>query len=187
VGRGRFVSITLRLVGIALVALALVGCGVNDDGGSVGESTADASAASRVDRCTDRFVARAETSGHSDTGVAGTAKDYDEIEEEEFRRYAETTYCSRFAKRGWVYEDGTLSIAAHEWIEEGGEEECSQVTETGEETVPCEEIGGDPIIDCALLHHVRQNEVRKYVEELRRLNGNVECDDGTPLDELGAP
>ena len=125
-------------------------------------------------KCTDRLVARAATDGLSDA------------EEEQLRRYTETTYCSRFAERGWIYEDGTLSIAAQEWTEQGGEEECGQATETGEKTVPCDELG-DPLIDCALLHHVRQSEVRKYVEELRRKNGNVECDDGTRLDELGAP
>lgn len=169
--------ITLRLVGIAVVALALAGCWTNDDGRSAGEGTAGASAASRVDNCTDRLMVRAETDGLSDA------------EQDEVRRYVQTTYCSRFAERGWVYDDGTLSIAAHTWVEEGGEEECARLTETGEETVPCEELGENPEdpIQCAILHHVRRSEVRHYVEDLRRRIPDAECDDGTPLDELGSP
>jgi hypothetical protein len=126
-----------------------------------------------VDRCSDRLLARAE------------ADELPDAEREELRGYAETTYCARFAERGWVYEDGTLSIAAHEWLEAGGEEACARGTETGEKTVPCE-ADEDPILDCALLHHVPRNEVREYVEDLRRRIPDVECDDGTPLDELGS-
>jgi hypothetical protein len=126
-----------------------------------------------VQTCNDRFVERARAEGY-------------DADEEQLRRYVETTYCSRFAEQGWVYEDGTLSIAAYEWGQEGGE--CS-MAEAGEpaRSVPCDDLGEDPIIDCALLHHVRRSEVRDYVEELRREERNVECDDGTPLDELGAP
>jgi hypothetical protein len=40
------------------------------------------------------------------------------------------------------------------------------------------------VLDCALLHHVRAGEVRDYLERLR-LESAVQCDDGTPLDELG--
>ena len=135
-----------------------------------------------MDKCTDRLVADAEAAS--------------DAEKEQIHRYAEETYCSRFAERGWVYGDGTLSIEAHKWLEEGGEEVCMEVeVEAGSEgepaesatTVPCEELGEDPVIDCAFLHHVRESEVRDYVEELRRRQGNVECDDGTPLAELGAP
>jgi hypothetical protein len=39
------------------------------------------------------------------------------------------------------------------------------------------------VLDCGLLHLVRRNEVQTYLEELGR---PVECDDGTPLDQLGA-
>lgn len=171
---GRFVPIALRLVGIAVLALALFGCGASDGGGSTAERAADISV-SRVDKCSDRLAARAKTDGLSDA------------EQDEIRRYVETTYCSRFVERGWVYDDGTLSIAAHKWMEAGREEECTRVTETGAETVPCEDIGEDPILDCALLHHVRRSEVRDYIQNLRRRNRHVECDDGTPLEQLGAP
>lgn len=126
-----------------------------------------------MDRCSDRFLARAE------------AVELSDARREEIRRYVETTYCARFAERGWVYEDGTLSIAAHEWLEAGGEEECARLTQTGQETVPCED-GEDPTLDCALLQHVRRSEVREYLEDLRRRVPDVECDDGTPLDKLGS-
>jgi hypothetical protein len=96
------------------------------------------------------------------------------------------TYCSRFSARGWVYDDGTLSIEAHMWVEEGGGEECAQGTEAGQKTVPCDTIEEDPFIECALLHHVRKQEVREYVAELQRQRPEVRCDDGTPLSALGA-
>jgi hypothetical protein len=121
------VRIVGRLAGIAVLALALVGCGAKDDRESAGEMTADA--ASRVDTCSDRLVAHVETEGLSDA------------EKGEIRRYARTTYCSRFAGRGWVNDDGTLSIAAQEAMQAGGEEKCAGMTETGEETVPCEQNG----------------------------------------------
>ena len=56
-------------------------------------------------------------------------------------------------------------------------------------TVPCDQLqaaDGPRRIDCALLHHVRRSEVRKYLDDLRS-RGKLECDDGTPLGELGAP
>ena len=165
----------VRVLAFAVLAVVLAGCGARDDDAIGGPPTDTASAAARVQTCTDRFVERVHGEG-------------DDIDEEQLRWYVETTYCSRFAERGWVYEDGSLSIAAHEWAEDGGEEACVRITETGEETtIPCEDFAADPEIDCALLHHVRQSEVREYVEELRREEREVECDDGTPLDELGVP
>ena len=166
----------LRLVAsLALVlAVALGGCGARGDDVDDASPTDTASVASRAQACTDRFVERAQAEG-------------DDVDEEQLRRYVQATYCSRFAERGWVYEDGTLSIAAYTWAQEGGDEECVRVTDTGQETVPCEDLPEDSIIDCAPLHHVRQSEVREYVEELRRGGRQVECDDGTPLDQLGAP
>ena len=105
--------------------------------------------------------------------------------EQEARRYVEDTYCARFEKNGWIYDDGALSIAAQEWLDSSGT--CAAQT-TGEpsRTVPCEEVmRGDPI-DCALLHHVRKREIKAYLAE-QRLQDRVRCDDGTPLDQLGVP
>ncbi|MGZ8707320.1 MAG: hypothetical protein ACXW0R_08050, partial [Gaiellaceae bacterium] len=108
--------------------------------------------------------------------------------EQQVRRYIKDTYCVPFEQNGWVYEDGALSIAAQEWLDSGGE--CATGSDTEPtRTVPCEQANGDTatrIIDCALLHHVRRAEVMTYVAELQR-DGDVQCDDGTPLEELGVP
>jgi hypothetical protein len=133
-----------------LVATALL-VALAGCGSSGGES-------SRADRCTDRLLAGAES-----TAAA--------------RRYVRNTYCELFASRGWVYEDGALSVDAQRWLEEGGSEECE--SETG--TIPC---GESRVIDCALLRHVRRDEAREYVASLGR---EVECDDGTPVNQLGVP
>jgi hypothetical protein len=161
----------------AVLALALAGCGATS-GDAGDEGSADErrpSAASAVESCTERLLAQVP-----------------EAEKETARRYVEDTYCSRFAERGWVHEDGALRIEAHKWLEEGGEEECEAATQPGDpaETVPCEQLdtqGSKTIDDCGLLHHVRRSEVEDYLEELRRRHGDVECEDGTPLAELGAP
>lgn len=113
----------------------------------------------RVDRCVERLLADADATT-------------------EARRYARKTYCEPFASRGWVYEDGALSIGAQRWLEEGGSEQCASENAA---TVPCED---SRVIDCALLHHVRRSEVRDYVARLR---DDVECDDGTPVEQLGVP
>ena len=167
----------------AVFALAVAGCAgtagdARDETGATSE--APASALSPVERCTERLLRTAEVDELS------------EPEKEGVRRYAERTYCAPFAERGWVYDDGTLSIEAHKWLEEGGQEECVSATEPGEpaKTVPCEQFderGSQMIGDCALLLHVRRSEVRDYLEQLRRRHGDVECEDGTPLAELGAP
>jgi hypothetical protein len=115
---------------------------------------------SRVDQCIERLLTNAV--------VDPTDED---------RAYARRTYCGPFASRGWVYGDGALSIDAQKWLEEGGSEECE--SEAG--PVPCEE---SRTIDCALLRHVRRSEVREYVAQLR---DEVECDDGTPVEQLGVP
>ena len=101
---------------------------------------------------------------------------------EEVRRYIETTYCGRFERNGWVYEDGALNIAVQKWLQES--ETCATAS-AGEpaRTVPCQETGP---IECALLHHVRRSEVKAYIEELQR-KGEVRCDDGTSVEELGVP
>ena len=116
--------------------------------------------------------------------------------EQQVRRYARDTYCAPFEQNGWVYEDGALSIATQNWLDNGGA--CAtQGAVTGEarsdgepaRTIPCEQTSGDTttrIVECALLHHVRRTEVMAYVAKLQRDN-DVYCDDGTPLEELGVP
>ena len=130
----------------------------------------DGAAASRVERCTDSIVERAEPRG---------------LSEDDLRRYVERTYCSRFEEEGWIYDDGTLSIDVHT---DTRAEECA-VAEPGKpsRTVPCEQLeSGFEVLDCAILHHVRKSEVQAHLAELMRRHTGVQCDDGTPLDELGA-
>jgi hypothetical protein len=98
-------------------------------------------------------------------------------------------YCEPFERRGWVYENGTVSIDAYLHVANAGEETCSSA-KVGEpsKTIPCEELtrGAEPqVLNCAVLHLVPRSEVRKYVGGLQQ-RGDVACDDGTPLDELGA-
>jgi hypothetical protein len=171
---------------VALLALALTGCGATadetrDETGGGGEASMSAGAA--VERCSERLLRNAELEELS-------AK-----EREAARRYAESTYCARFAERGWVYDDGTLSIDAYRWLAEAGEEVCAEAeaAQEGEpagpvRTVPCDEVdaGEDPgIIECAGLEYVRESEVREYLDGLQRRHGSVECEDGTPLADVG--
>jgi hypothetical protein len=168
-------------IAATVFALALAGCGgTSGDPGERASTIAETQAAapSLVDKCAERLLARVP-----------------EPERQEARHYVEVTYCSRFAERGWVYDDGALSIEAHKWLEKGGEEECAEAVPESEpakpaRTVPCEELdeGGPKLIeDCSFLHYVRRSEVRAYVEELRRRYGDVRCEDGTPLEALGTP
>jgi hypothetical protein len=172
----------------AVLAITLTGCGATaGDGGNEPSTIGEAAASTSVpvERCTERLLRNA------DLG------ELTEAEKEQARRYVRLTYCSRFADQGWVYDDGTLSIEAHKWLERGGEEECAHAEATPEgepskpaRTVPCEELdaGGPKMIgDCALLEHVRRSEVRAYLDQLQRRHGSVECEDGTPLAHLGAP
>jgi hypothetical protein len=164
-------------VALAVILVIAAGCGSGEDAGQNAGASGDPSAEAvpRLERCVERFLERAESDGLAEADV---------------RLYIESTYCSRFEREGWIYDDGTLSIAAYLYFEEGGAEECV-TAEAGEETetVPCEELegGGDgPLsLDCAILHVVRRDEVREYVAELER-SREVNCDDGTPLDRLGA-
>jgi hypothetical protein len=162
---------------IALFATSLAGCGGDEGRGEAAAGDAgSATIATAVERCTDRIVSGAE-SANSGGGLG----------EDELRAYVERTYCAPFARRGWVYEDGTLSLDAYE---EGYSEDCAEAS-AGEQprTVPCEELesdGGLEIIDCALLRYVRRAEVQAYLEGLRQ-SREVECDDGTRLEDLGAP
>jgi hypothetical protein len=41
------------------------------------------------------------------------------------------------------------------------------------------------LFECGLLHFVRRAEAQAYIHELTKTH-HVVCDDGTPLDELGA-
>jgi hypothetical protein len=153
---------------VAIVALAAVLAGCGTAGGQQRDG-AGPTASARIDKCVERLLDRSGNDGS----------------EEEVRAYARDTYCERFERNGWIYGDGALRIAAQDWLDHGGKEEC--VTgENGEpaQTVPCDPDRG--IIDCALLRLVRRAEVRAYVAELQR-DGQVQCDDGTPLAELGVP
>jgi len=151
--------------GLAIaVLLALAGC----SSGAKKAAQTDARAAPRVERCTQRFLDR----------IGGGA---------EIRTYVERTYCGPFARKGWVYADGTLSIKAHLYLLNGNA--CSAVTGTSGgqmKTIPCDPRAAllDPL-ECAILHYVRRDEVRAYIRKLKR-SQPVRCDDGTPLDKLGA-
>lgn len=149
----------------AYVLLVLVAAGLSACGSSSDEA--------RERACVDRLLQQA------------TPQD---ARDEAARRYARETYCAPFERKGWVYEDGALKIAAQTWLEESAR--CAVGSE-GEptRTVPCEEEQtrmGRRRLDCGLLRHVRKSEVRTYVERLERKSA-VECDDGTPLEELGVP
>ena len=151
----------MRIALAIAVLLALAGC-------SFGEKKAaqtDATVNSRVERCTERVLDR----------VGGGPQ---------VRRYIERMYCGPFARKGWVYADGALSIKAHVYMMNGYA--CSSVTSTpgGQTTtLPCDPRPLDPL-ECALLHYVRKDEAQAYIRKLKR-SQSVSCDDGTPLDKLG--
>jgi hypothetical protein len=146
---------------VAAAALAFAACG-------------SSGSAKLAEKCTDRLVARAVKSGDTRAMKA------------QLRRYASVTYCDRFARKGWVYADGALSIDAQRWLDHGAR--CATSSPGGKTlTVPCVDTTENPrLIDCAMLHFVRRSEVQGYVAELQR-RGNVSCDDGTPLTALGVP
>jgi hypothetical protein len=148
--------VTLCAAGLLLVIAA--GCG----GGT--------KSSSRVDRCVDKLMARADKL-HPGEG-----------HESQVRDYARRTYCAPFAARGFVYADGTLSIGAQQWLVHAGTCATSEAGGTSR-TVPCEQMfAQETTIDCGMLHYVRKAEVQKYLRKV----GPKSCDDGTPLDELGA-
>jgi hypothetical protein len=145
-----------------LFAAVLAGCGTSDS----------AQRDAHVNKCAERLLSRSTTSGDG----------------EAVRRYVEDTYCTRFERHGWIYDDGALSIGAQKWLDNAGT--CTKISsDEPARTVPCEKADRETAtgtIDCALLHHIRRAEVVTYVAELQR-DGDVHCDDGTPLDELGVP
>ena len=147
----------------AVAALGLAACGSRGN-------------ASLAEKCTDRFVARA-VKKPGDTPATRAA----------IRQYAAVTYCDRFARKGWVYADGALSIDAQRWLDHGASERCATTGPSGKTmTTPCIAVEVPRIIDCGMLHFVRQSEVRTYLAELQR-RGRVVCDDATPLTALGVP
>jgi hypothetical protein len=157
-----------RALLVVLGGLVVAGCSFGDD----------PSASERVERCVERLVQRADTEQ-----LTPERRPF-------LERYARETYCARFERRGWVYEDGTLSIASYRWAMGGGESECVVAAEPGGPPVgaPCpdaERVAEDPMLDCALLHHVPQEQVQAYLGTLPRRDELV-CDDETPLAELGA-
>ena len=152
----------MRFAVAIAVLLVLTGCG----SGGKKAARPDAKTAYRIERCTQRFLDRVKTD----------------------RSYIETTYCRPFADKGFVYADGTLSIKAHLYVLSGGSS-CKSETSTpggSTKTVPCEPVAEqlNPL-ECAILHYVRRDEVRAYIRKLQR-SQRVSCDDGTPLDKLGA-
>jgi hypothetical protein len=142
----------------AVAVLALTGCGSK-------------AAASRAEACTNRFM---DVVNQNDPRVTKA----------QLRHYVEVTYCNRFAREGWIYEDGALSIDAQRWLVDGAR--CSTSTTGGStRTIPCEVVENG-VMDCAMLRFVRRREVQAYIAELQR-HESVTCDDGTPLTALGVP
>jgi len=153
--------------GIAIaVLLVLTGCG----SGEKNAAQTETKTASRIERCTQRFLDRIDGDGRPG-----------------LRSYVEHMYCQPFARKGWVYADGTLSIQAHLDLMNGGS--CAASTLTPGQpatTIPCDPRAGllNPL-ECAILQYVRRDEVSAYIRKLQH-SQRVRCDDGTPLDKLGA-
>ena len=154
----------MRIGLVIAVLLALAGCGGEE---KAAQPTVEASP--RAERCTQRILDR--VSG--DNGP-------------EARAYIDRAYCVPFDRKGWVYADGRLSIAAHLYVLNSGV--CEEVTgSSGGSTTTTECDPADLLdpLECAVLHYVRKDEVRTYLRKLERKQ-SVSCDDGTPLDKLGA-
>jgi hypothetical protein len=152
-------------IGLAIaVLLALAGCGGER---KAAQPTVEASP--RAERCTQRILDR--VSG--DNG-------------EEARAYIDRAYCVPFDRKGWVYPDGTLSIDAHLYVLHSGV--CAEGSSNpggSTTTTACDPADLLDPLECAVLHYVRKDEVRRYLRKLKRTQ-TVRCDDGTPLDKLGA-
>ena len=146
-------------VGLAIaVLLALAGCSSGDRKAAQTDSS--------VKRCTQRFLDR----------IGGDAK---------IRSYVQRTYCAPFARKGWVYPNGTLGIRAYLSTLNGGACAAGSSNADGSTTtIPCDPRPLYPL-DCAVLQYVRRNEVSAYLHKLERSH-TISCDDGTPLDKLGA-
>jgi hypothetical protein len=144
------------LVAVVVIAAA---CGTDETGAS-----------DRVELCIDRLLSNARN--------ASAATD-------EARAYVRKTYCETFVANAWVYADGALAIDAQRWLDE--EASCAVGSE-GEptRTVPCGEINDPARADCAVLRHVRRDQVRAYIED-RGGEKRFACEDRTPITELGVP
>ncbi len=124
----------------------------------------------KAEKCTDLFMR--------------SLKPRSAVRRAQFRHYVAVTYCDRFAREGWVYDDRALSIDAQRWLTNGAR--CATGTEGGStRTIPCEVVENG-MMDCAMLRFVRRREVRAYIAELQRRE-SVSCEDGTPLTALGVP
>ena len=71
-----------------MILLTVAGCG---SGEGAGEDSAPGDAASRVERCVERFLERAAS---------------DDVAEADVRRYAESAYCTPFEREGWITRTG---------------------------------------------------------------------------------
>ena len=161
---------------ILIFAVTISACSSGNSGQRAETSSgthASSTANSRVERCVDRLLQHSKAQDVPDKVIA--------------RRYVRRTYCARFEKEGWVYEDGALKIGAQTWLDNGGTCATGGAGEPAK-TVPCEpdRRGGIRILECALLRVIRRSEVSDYIQELRA-KGPVECDDGTAISELGVP
>ena len=142
---------------LALVVVVAPACTLTADDDSMPTS---------VERCVDRMTERVDRSGPATDA--------------ELRRYVERTYCRMFARRGWLHADGRLRISgARKML--AGSEDCEPRHQG------CGRLATSPVIlDCAILHLVPRREVRPFIQRLLRRRVAVQCDDGTPLDRLGA-
>ena len=164
-----------RSVALLLLVAALSACGSGrgePPDGALSTERASAGAAARIEGCVDLLL-------------PATTQD---ANEDATRRYVRDTFCTKFEESGWIYDDGVLRIGAQTWLEEGAT--CATGSEgQPTQTMPCEELDaqGARRLDCALLHHIRRSEVKEYIERLQRKHPVIECDDGTPVEDLGVP
>jgi hypothetical protein len=138
----------LVILGVSILVLA--GCGSGTPRSPQRSATPKLS--DQAARCVERFVA---------------AKEPPRLTEARRRTFVEGAYCVPFDEKGWVHADGSLSVAAQQWLVRGGV------------------IG--PEIDCVVLHVVRRGEARRYIRRLQRYFPSLRCYDGTPLADLGVP
>lgn len=175
---GSHSSAVRSCVVILLLGATLTACESSRDG--VGDAApsnkpSSARARGRVESCVDRLLKKAARDEMSDEGP---------------RRWARESFCAGFETNGWIYDDGALSIAAHTSLQQ--DVACARRFARARKSPRkrCDaktwRTPAPRFLDCALLHHTRRREVRKYLERLQR-KGAVECDDGTPLDNLGVP
>jgi hypothetical protein len=151
---------------VALALVSVVGCG---------SAATHSGTAAKAASCTNRLLMAAKPIASRAPKAAA-------------RRYVMMTYCQPFARKGWVYDDGSLSIKAQLWLVQGTRKSCDKTAPGGQnKTVPCAALAtpDEPrMVDCTLLRFVRRNEVRTYLARLEA-GRRVRCEDGTPLANLG--